>query len=180
MYSIDIIRSSINLYIKLKNENIVGKERIKFINSVFNIHINTLYKWLDKYYNKITNSFNFSTYKTNFKYNNLKITNTIEKFIIESMDTNNNFNIKNIRKNILNKFNVKLSKATIYFVLHKNNLTYKKMYIKNIPYEDENKLSEKKNNLKIEIKKVNDDNIKKLISYDEVSSPFGFHNAYAL
>ena len=44
MYSIDIIRSSINLYIKLKNENIIGKERIKFIKSVFNIHINTLYK----------------------------------------------------------------------------------------------------------------------------------------
>jgi len=65
MYSIDIIRSSINLYIKLKNENIIGKERIKFINSVFNIHINTLYKWIDKYYNKEKNSFNFSTYKTN-------------------------------------------------------------------------------------------------------------------
>ena len=79
MYSIDIIRSLINLYIKLKNKNIIGKERIKFINSVFNIHINTLYKWLDKYYNKTTNSFNFLKYKTNFKYNNLKITNIIEQ-----------------------------------------------------------------------------------------------------
>jgi len=84
------------------------------------------------------------------------------------MDTNNNFNIKNIRKNIINKFNVKLSKATIYFVLHKNNLTYKKMYIKNIP-TDNNKLLETKNYLKTKIKKVIDDDINLLISYDEMS-----------
>ena len=44
MYSIDIIKSCINLYFKLKNENIIGKQRIDFIKSTFNIHINTLYK----------------------------------------------------------------------------------------------------------------------------------------
>ena len=168
MYSIDIIKSSINLYIKLKNNNIIGKERIKFINSVFNIHINTLYKWIDKYYNKTNNTFNFSTYKTNFKYNNLKITDTIEKFIIQSIDTNNNFNIKNIKKNIFNKFNIKLSKSSIYFVLHKNSLTYKKMYIKNIPTDD-NILLKLKTDLKTKIKKIKDENINKLISYDEMS-----------
>ena len=46
MYSIDIIKSCINLYFKLKNENIIGKQRIDFIKSTFNIHINTLYKWI--------------------------------------------------------------------------------------------------------------------------------------
>jgi len=68
-----------------------------------------LYKWIDKYYDKESNTFNFSTYKTNFKYNNIKITELIEKFIIQSIDADNNFNIKNIKKNIFNKFNVSLS-----------------------------------------------------------------------
>jgi len=41
------------------------------------IHINTLYNWINKYYNSETNTFNFSQFKTNFKYNNTKITNNI-------------------------------------------------------------------------------------------------------
>ena len=44
MYSIAIIKSSINLYFKLKKDNIIGKKRIKYIEQTFNIHINTLYK----------------------------------------------------------------------------------------------------------------------------------------
>ena len=131
MYSIDIIKSCINLYFKLKNENIIGKQRIDFIKSTFNMNINTLYKWIYKYYKSETNSFNFSQYKTNFKYkynnNNIKITNDIETFIINSIDLNNNFNIKKIKKNIYTKFNIELSKTTIYCVLHKNNFTYKKL-----------------------------------------------------
>ena len=43
MYSIAIIKSSINLYFKLKKDNIIGKKRIKYIEQPFNIHINTLY-----------------------------------------------------------------------------------------------------------------------------------------
>ncbi len=43
MYSIAIIKSSINLYFKLKKDNINGKNRIKYIQHTFNIHINTLY-----------------------------------------------------------------------------------------------------------------------------------------
>ena len=68
MYSIAIIKSSINLYFKLKKDNIIGKKRIKYIEQTFNIHINTLYKWIDKYYNSETDSFNFNQYKTNFYY----------------------------------------------------------------------------------------------------------------
>ena len=109
MYSIDIIKSSINLYVKLKSDNIIGKKRIDIINSVFNIHINTLYKWINKYYNYETSTFNFFSFKTNFKYNNTKITNDVETFIINSIDSNNNFNIKKIKINIHNKFNIKLS-----------------------------------------------------------------------
>ena len=48
------------------------------------------------------------------------------------MDANNNFNIKNIKNNIKKKFNINLYKTTIYYVLHKHNLTYKNIVIKNI------------------------------------------------
>lgn len=166
MYSIDVIKSSINLYFKLKKDNIIGKNRIKYIENVFNIHINTLYKWIKKYYDVESDTFNFDGYKTNYKYNNTKINELIEKFILNSIDNNNNFNIKKIKINIKNKFNTSLSKSSIYHVLHKNNLTYKKLCIKNIPYDDD-----KIKNLKIDLKnKVNDiDNINNLISYDEMS-----------
>ena len=33
MYSIDIIKASINLYFKFSNDNIIGKKRIKYIES---------------------------------------------------------------------------------------------------------------------------------------------------
>ena len=147
MYSIHIIKSSINLYFTLKNNGIVGKKRIQYIESTFNIHINTLYKWIYKYYNLNNHTFNFDTYKTNFKYNNLKITPSIETFILNSIDNNNNFNIKKIKTKIFSKFNVKFSKSTIYNVLHRNNLTYKKINIKNVPYDD-GRLKVFKNDLK--------------------------------
>jgi adenylate cyclase class IV len=98
MYSINIIKSCINLYFKLKNDNIVGKKRIKYINNVFNVHINTVYNWINKYFDINTHNFNFSNYKTNFKYNNIKITPIIETFIINSINNNNNFNIRKITK----------------------------------------------------------------------------------
>jgi hypothetical protein len=75
MYSIDIIKSSINLYFKLKKDNIIGKKRINYIKQTFNVHINTLYNWITTYYNVDNNTFNFDGYKTKtkFKYNNKKL-----------------------------------------------------------------------------------------------------------
>jgi len=133
MYSIDIIKSSIKLYFELEKKNIIGKDRIKIINSIYDFHINTLYRWIDIYYNYDDNSILLDEYKTHFTYNNIKITCDIEQFIIKSIDCNNNFNIKNIKKNIKTKFNTTLSKSSIYNVLHKHNLTYKKIIIKTNP-----------------------------------------------
>ena len=86
MYSIDIIKSSIKLYYKLKKEGVFGKKRIDIIYSVYNIHINSLYNWIKLYYKNYT--FDFTFYKSNFKYNNFKITSDIENFIINSIDLN--------------------------------------------------------------------------------------------
>ena len=67
MYSIDIIKSSINLYFKLKDDDILGKKRIKYIQTTCNIHINALYNWINRYYDLNTQTFNFDTFKTKFK-----------------------------------------------------------------------------------------------------------------
>jgi transposase len=166
MYSIDIIRSSINLYFNLKKNNIIGKNRINYIQKTFNIHINTLYKWIKLYYDTNNNTFDFSKYKSFFKYNNKKINDVIENFILNSIDKNNNFNIKKIKIEIKNKFNISLSKSSIYFVLHSHNLTYKKLYVKNIPI-DLDKINTFKKDLKNKINNV--DNINNFVSYDEMS-----------
>jgi transposase len=127
--------------------------------------MNTLYNWIKLYYNKINNTFDFSSYKSSYKYNNLKITNNIEMFIINSIDINNNFNIKKIKNNIKHKFNITLSKSSIYHILHKNNLTYKKIYIKNNPYNEE-----ENNKFKIDLKnKIYNIDINNILSYDEMS-----------
>lgn len=165
MYSIDIITSSINLYIKLKENNIVGTKRLNYITSVFGIHRNTLYSWLKIYYCKETNSFNFDNFKTKFKYNNTKITLPIEQFIINSIDSNNRFNIKKIKNNIEHKFNVQLSKSSIYYVLHKHNFTYKNTIVKNIPYNDDT-LNKMKDDLNNKISTIDTNNF---VSYDEIS-----------
>ena len=176
MYSIDIIKSSIKLYFKLEQQNIIGKNRIKIINSIFDLHINTLYRWINIYYNYNNKTFSFNHYNTHFKYNNIKINHEIEQFIINSINSNNNFNIKNIKKNIKNKYNISLSKPTIYNVLHKHNLTYKKIIIKTNPLKSDYE-KELKTKLKNEIKKTD---INNLSSYDEMSiyindtSPYGW------
>ena len=165
MYSVDIIKASIILYFKLKKEKIIGNKRIEIIQSTFNLHINSLYNWIKLYYNKNQNIFDFSLYKTNFKYNNLKITDKIEIFVINSIDSNNNFNIKKIKNNIKINFNITLSKSSIYHILHKNNLTYKKIYVKNDPYSEEQYIKFK-NDIKDKLSNININNI---ISYDEMS-----------
>ena len=179
MYSLDIVKSSIKLYFKLEKENIIGKNRIKIINSTFNLHINTLYRWINLYKNsnELNNesnndlndsnnlSFSFDQYNTHYKYNNIKINYDIEQFIINSIDSNKNFNIKKIKKSINEKFNILLSKSTIYNVLHKHKLTYKKITIKTNPLKSERELILKQK-LKEEIKETN---INNLSSYDEMA-----------
>jgi transposase len=164
MYSLDIIRSSIKLYFKLEQQNIIGKERIKIINSTFDFHINTLYKWINLYYDN-NNTLLFDKFNTHFSYNNLKINYDIEQFIINSIDNNHNFNIKKIKNNIKTKFNTVLGKSSIYNVLHKYNLTYKKITIKTNPLKSDNELILKQK-VKKEIKEVNKNN---LSSYDEMA-----------
>ena len=63
------------------------------------------------------------------KYENIKITDTIECFILNSLNDNPVINIKNIKQYILKNFNVSLSISSIYYVIKNNNFTYKKTHV---------------------------------------------------
>ena len=162
MYELSIIISCLKLYKHLGDINIRGKDRKDLITKSFNVHINSLYNWLKKYKN------DFLNYKKSYKYNNVKITNEIKKFILLSNNSNNNYNIKTIINDIFNKFKVKLSKKSIYYVLHKNNLSYKKLTVKNYPYDEEH-LNTLKADLKNKFTNITNDN---LISIDDTYGAF--------
>ena len=158
MYSIDTIKNTIKLFHELKKNNFKGYKLINFIKNSIGCHITTVYNWIKQY-----DDFNFSNFNKS-KFNNKKITEQIEKFILNSISNFNTFNIKKIKKDIINNFNVSLSKQSIYYVLHKNNLTYKQIRVKNIPYTNE-KLKNLKKELKDKIKPI----FNNLNSFDEMA-----------
>lgn len=158
MYSIDTIKNTIKLFYQLKKNNFKGYKLNNFIKNSIGCHITTVYNWINQYGDLNFNNFNKS------KFNNNKITEEIETFILNSISNFNTFNIKKIKKNINNIFNVSLSKQSIYNILHKNNLTYKQTKVKNMPYSDD-KLKKLKSELRDKIKPI----INNLNSYDEMA-----------
>ena len=156
MYSNYTKNSVINIYNELKNYNIIGQRRKDFITTTFNIHINSVYNWINTRY---------AVKNLRKKYKNIKITSTIEHFILNSINNNPIINIKTIKKNILMNFNISLSVSSIYYVIKNNNLTYKKTHVITNPYS----IVEQKEQLKTVynvIKHLNQNNI---VSIDETS-----------
>ena len=156
MYSNYTKNSIINIYNELKNYNIIGQKRKDFITTIFNVHINSVYNWINTRY---------AVKNLRKKYENIKITSTIEHFILNSINNNPIINIKTIKKNILMNFNILLSVSSIYYVIKNNNLTYKKTHVITNPYS----IVEQKEQLKTVynvIKHLNQNNI---VSIDETS-----------
>lgn len=118
MFEVKLRNICINVYNQLSKYNIKGNEKKQFIANTFNLHINSLYNWIKK---------NIKLDNIN-KYLNNKIDLVIENFVIENF--NNKFNVKKIKKNVKEKFNVSLSYKDVLCILKKNNLKYDKKIIK--------------------------------------------------
>lgn len=189
MFSNESKINIIVMYYTLKINKIIGKTRIQILTTTFNIHMHTIYNWITifvKSNNDISNFIStlnknnihllheklklsillhYSQNPTYSKYSNKKITSDIEKFIVSSITQNCKITVKTLRTNIKSKFNVDISKGSVYVILHKNNLTNKKLIIKTNPYTKEQQemqrveLSNKLTNIPI-------DNV---ISIDEMS-----------
>ena len=82
MYSIFTKNTIINIYNagvflkrpELKNYNLIGKQRKDFITKIFKVHINSVYNWINT---------QFDVKNVRKKYENIKITDKIECFIIK-------------------------------------------------------------------------------------------------
>ena len=137
------------------NKNKSIKEIIKEIIFIFEISQRTFYNW-----NK-----NIKIEKIGRPKKSYIITKKIEERIIKYYkNANSSQKIKNIIRKIKKEYNISISKSTIYNILHRNNLSYKKVSINKYPYKN-NKLKKEKQRI---IKETNNfkDNI---ISIDEFS-----------
>jgi len=97
---------------------------------------------------------------------NYKINKDIEKYIIDIITENKLIIIKDIVKKINKKFNIILSESSVYNVLKKNKITYKKVKVKTNPYTEEEQ-KEKILGVKGVLQFLDIDNI---ASYDEISA----------
>ena len=84
------------------------QQRKDFITKTFKDHINSVYNWINKQY---------EVKKLRKKYENIKITDTIECFILNSLNNNPVINIKTIKQWVGNIKNMNINTTkNIYYL----------------------------------------------------------------
>ena len=141
--------------IKYYQQNIFS---IKSAVNIFSVSKSSIYNWINLY----SNNQILPLSNIRKKYN-CKITGTIKKYIVDYVLKHTfNFNIKKLKLNIKNIFNIFVCKSRIYAVIREEKLSYKKISDK-LVYKSEKKDIKKLLN---KIKRYDSDNI---ISIDETS-----------
>ena len=107
-FDISFKKSILKIYVNFKDYNIPIDKFINSIEKSFGISKSTFYNWL--------NDPLIHSYKLNVKYDNNLITPMVEQIIL----SNNNLNIKSIKKK-LQILNINLNKKSIRYVLFNNN-----------------------------------------------------------
>lgn len=161
MYSEDYIRNAVRIYKTRKQHNLT----ICKILNILNIARSTLYKWIKIYSNNSCN--NNEIHKASKQYKS-KINDECVRYICDNVKTNKIINMKQIRKNIENQFNVTISKGHIYVILKKNGITYKQ-----IQKSKYNKTNEEFEQNKIDMKSEITKSRRNIISTDETSIELG-------
>lgn len=132
---------------------------IKSTLKIFGISKSSLFNWKNKYESNMLNE------KEKYYKVNLKIDSSIKTFIYDIINKNTNFNYLIILSKIKAKFNLQISKSSLYNIINELNFSKKRIRKKPI-YGDLNKLKIRKKNFKKQIKKIR---IDKIISIDETS-----------
>lgn len=143
----------ISYYLKIKK--IV---KIKSIVTIFNISKSSLYNWLKEYNLGIL--FEKKSYTKKSKYTD-EIRNYIKKYVI----SHKIFNYKKLISLLKRKFNIEVSKSSLYGILKDLKITCKRMKKKMI-YGNKSKLKERRKEFQNKIKNTDLDNI---ICIDETS-----------
>ena len=156
-----------NIY---KNKNInplIVNDIILFLKNNKNINMKILKNFIN---NKHNTKFNINTIififkKNNLKYKNNKINNEIIKFILNTVEKNNVKTAKEIISLVNKNYNLLMSESSIYNILKKNKIIYKRVTLKTNPYTEEEE-KETLGNIKYTLNQLKQNNI---ISYDEIS-----------
>jgi transposase len=132
-----------------------------------NVNIKILKNYINKKHNTkfSSNTIIFILKINNLKYKNYKINDEIIKFILNTVEKNNVITSKEIISLINKNFNLLISESSIYNILKKNKITYKRVTIKTNPYTEEEE-KETLDNIKYILDELEPNNI---ISYDEIS-----------
>jgi len=150
MYETYFRYAVIKYYNKFRSMSLNIVSNIEYI---FGISNSTLYNWINLFE---------ETGNLNPKYigrptNSGKINESIQKYIIKYFTNHKKNNIKNLRRSIKRIFNVTVKRSAVYYVLHKNKISFKKISVSRSPYSEE-EIKEKK------IKLHTDLNINDMIS----------------
>jgi transposase len=152
-YSLDLKSRVINEY--LKNDKTVKK-----IASIYSVSSSSVHSWI-KLYNNGQSFIKNNYIKIDSKFRNFEIRNIIRQYVYK----NPNFIYFSLIEHIYTKTNIKISKSTLYNILHDLRFSKKICKFKKT-YGSKDALDIKINHLKEQIKDVSIDNI---ISIDEVS-----------
>lgn len=125
----------------------------------FEVSRSTVYKWIAKI--KLGKFID----KEERKPRKRKVTIEIEKYVLNRYNERKIVNMINLIRCVKYNFDVKISDQTVYNILHKYNITYKKVTFEPCPYDEET-LNEKKNKL---VKDIGTTDFKNIISIDEAS-----------
>jgi transposase len=161
-YNYSTVIQSINLYNSLQNKNIIGKERKIILLETFNFSISSFYKWFFLYNN--LSKIDFKNHFFNYK-RKTKITKDIIDYILKIVAENTFIRTRGIKNKIKNDLKFNISQSSINIILHKNNISFKKVYKQINPFSDE-ELKEKKYKLKNKIKRHGLNNV---VAVDEIS-----------
>ena len=137
-----------------------NKEDMRNTCKIFKCKFQSLARWIKTYKNK--GNINRKTRKIH----NLKITPEIEKFVKEYVRKYNTTTLWELSKLVNEKFKVHLTDMSIYNILHKHNLTRKRLRSK---YYPEKKEGQEKEDLEECYKKLKNFDYKRTICLDETS-----------
>ena len=152
-YSTDFKLIAVKLYSKLNS--------IRKVSELLNCSKSSLQRWIERYYE--TKYVNRKDYKPRESI----ITNEILNFISELIKKNPTIILSKIKKEIIKKFNVKISKTYLFYIIrNKLKITYKQLRKK---YYPEKKLATLKKDKEEFYKTIIDKNKRNIISIDETA-----------
>lgn len=96
---------------------------------IFNISSSIIYVWRNAY----NSTGVITSKKIGRPRNTTQITETIERYIVKRFVLDKCHNMKNIRRSIKRVFNISIKKSSVYRILKKNKITYKKISIDRSP-----------------------------------------------